>query len=544
MKGRHGWRITALLPAVCWCGFAGGLAPGQEPGRPRMQGVLINNLSGVRPILPEAAPAVQPGTEFEQFRERADRELLFVRRACPLTAGERQSLDEARSAMLDKFKSFFAQQPGNVQLKLGGARRVGAFNGRVVAFDAHGRRQADFLDRLARAQIEAAVQDALSKESLAKLEAERVRFERRVEAADVLALLAVMDEAVLLDASQLATFRDFLEPAWHPVWGQVAANRLPGRLATPLQTAGARHLGELFDELDAHLAKYLREGQREVWRDLAPRQQVLRAVHARMLAQEGSRVVKRSVRNADGKLIVVDHIVRDAPAEPPRTQRPAAEQLAAGTGEAPAIAPPRELTLLLNLLVEDAVATGQLSDEQREILLLAGKLDLGRYCAEEEVRSREVLQPAQDEQRNRQLPVQKRETAATQNPFAAAESRFRKALASRLDEQQLARLGAADRKRRELRREAAVQSLVRQFDEAAKLTSTQWDALADAIRRRQELSAAAVADDFQSESDACVSWLARADLQPILDADQWPAVEQKLVELKRVARAAAAAGAP
>ena len=544
MTGRHGWRLTAMISVVCWCGLAGGLARGQQPGRPRMQGVLINNLSGVRPILPEASPAVQPGTEFEAFREHVDRELLFIGRACPLTADERHALAEAHSALLDTFKSLFAEQPGNVQLKFGGARRVGAFNGRVVAFDAHGRRQADFLDRLARAQIEAVVQDSLSKESLAKLEAERVRFERRVEAADVLALLAVMDEAVLLDARQIATFRDFLEPAWHPVWGQVAANRVTGRLATPLQTAGARHLGELFDQLDAHLTKYLREGQREFWREMGPRQQASRAAHARMLALESKRVVKRSVRNADGQLVVVDHIVRVAPAQPPRPQRAAAEQQAADTGEAPAVSPPRELTLLLDLLVEDVVAMGQLSDAEREILLLAGKLDLGRYCAEEEARARETLRPAQDEQRNQQLPVQQSEIAATRNPFAAADSRFRKALASRLDQEQLARLAAADRKRRELRREAAVQSLVRQLDEAAKLTSAQWDALAVAIRRRQELSAAAVADDFQSESDACVSWIAKTDLQPIVDADQWPAVEQKLIELKRVARAAAMPGVP
>ncbi|HVW36510.1 MAG TPA: hypothetical protein VHB99_04365, partial [Pirellulales bacterium] len=225
-------------------------------------------------------------------------------------------------------------------------------------------------------------------------------------------------------------------------------------------------------------------------------------------------------------------------------QRPAAERQATDAGEAPAVSPPRELTLLLNLLVEDAVATGQLSDAEREILLLAGKLDLGRYCAEENAMSHELLRPAQDKQRNRQLPGQPSETAAARNPFAAADSRFRKALASRLDEQQLARLAAADRKRRELRREAAVQSLVRQLDEAAKLTSAQWDALAAAIRRRQELSAAAIADDFQSESDACVSWLAKSDLQPIVDADQWPALEQKLIELKRVARAAAMPGVP
>ncbi|HVW39307.1 MAG TPA: hypothetical protein VHB99_18450, partial [Pirellulales bacterium] len=108
MNGWQAWRLAAMISAAGSCCFAGGLAWGQQPGRPRMQGVLLNNLNGVRPLAAEAAPAIQPGTEFEQFCERVDRELLFVHRACPLTAGERQALDEARSAMLDKFKSLFA----------------------------------------------------------------------------------------------------------------------------------------------------------------------------------------------------------------------------------------------------------------------------------------------------------------------------------------------------------------------------------------------------------------------------------------------------
>lgn len=551
MKGRQAWRLAAMISAVCWCGFA----DAQEPGRPRMQGVLVDDLRGkakvnedaVEEMLAEelvmqlvAADAAPPNTELERCREQIDVELRFIARALTLTPDERQLLNEVGEELSQVIAGALAKRAAKVQPRIVGPRQAPRVERRFVPPGAL--RQGFFSDEEVRQAVDVAIGGHLSSEILAKLEAEREHLGDRIQVAGVLALLSAMDEAILLDARQRGVFRDFLEPNWQPVWRHFASNRVLGSAATPLQAAKARSLGSLISDLDQHLARTLRQAQLDIWRELDVRRQVQQAFKQ----QEVKRVVVRRMREADGK--VVEQIVRVVP-PPARQAAPALvgfiapEQLRPSIANAPAVESPKELTLLLNLLVEDAAATGRLSDEQRETLLLAGKLDLGRYCAEKEARLRDLFQEAPDALRNRQLALQA-DSAATENPFAAAGSRFRKALASRLDEEQLARLAEADRKRRELRREAAVQSIVRQLDEAAKLTTAQWDALADAIRRRQQLSAAAVADDFQSESDACASWLAKADLQPIVDADQWPAVEQKLIELKRVAGAAAAPGAP
>jgi hypothetical protein len=556
MNAKQAWRLAALISAACWCG----LAAAQEPGRPRKEGVLIDDLPGkddLRRIGAEIRHAeavvelqmllevqqAQLKTQVEQFRESAERELNFIGRACPLAPDERQALDKAVAKMKGEFESLLFKQARGGNVQMGGAQRMAVANGRIVAPDARGDLITFSPGALACAQLEVAVRDALSKESLAKLEAERERRKKRAQAAGALAVLAAIDEAVLLDGGQVEAFRDYLGDNGTPVRVQLAAIKSARAAATPLQLARARLLSVVVDRLDVRFARSLRPAQFAIWCELSEWRRMMRESNA----QQPKRVAMRRVRKVGGKLVVE----AVAPPNPPPArlaraalgERNLAEQDRAVTVSAPAAEPPRELTLLLNLLVEDAATVGQLSEEQRETLLLAGKLDLGHYCAEEEARAREAPRPAQDEQRNQQLPPQS-QPAATRNPFAAADSRFRKALASRLDQEQLARLAVADRKRRELRREAAVQSLVRQLDEAAKLTSAQWDALADAIRRRQQLSAAAVADDFQSESDACVSWLAKADLQPILDADQWSAVEQKLIELKRAASAAAAPGAP
>ena len=147
MKGRHGWRLAALLSAVCWCG----VVAAQQPGRPNMQGVLIYNLGGVRRMAAGAAPAVQPGTEFEQFRERVDCELSFIDRVCSLAPDERQALDDARTTMVDKFVLLLGNQAGNDLAQLIRVQRRAVAKGRVAVVDARGRVKVYFPDNLARA---------------------------------------------------------------------------------------------------------------------------------------------------------------------------------------------------------------------------------------------------------------------------------------------------------------------------------------------------------------------------------------------------------
>lgn len=558
MTGRHGWRLTAMISAVCWCG----LAAAQEHGD--VDGALIDDLGGKRTIKKDAveaargmlgeellmqlAPAeVAPQkTELEQYREHVDLELRFIARALTLTPTERQSLNEARDELIHFVEAGIAQQQLKAEPRIGGQRQPQGAERRFVAPNALARGQLSISVAAVRQAVDLAIEGHLSNQILAKLEVERERLEHKAQQANVLRLLAVIDDALLLGADQAQKLRAYFDAKWRPEWGWNLENQLVASGATPLQRAAARGLGHDFNLSDADLQAYFRPTQVAAWvhiRSLLPdnlqarnREEIMQRVaqlQGRLLKARVAEPVSvvRVQRGANGAMILQGEVA----ASPSNSSRI----------ESVIFDPPEELKLLLDLLVENAVFVGQLSGEQRETLLLAGKLDLRRYCAEREAQLQQT-QPRQhaDKALGVLRIVAQAEFAAATNPFAAADSRFRKALASRLDEEQLARLAEADRKRRELRREAAVQSLVRQLDEVAKLTSAQWDALAAAIRRGQELSAAAIADDFQSESDACVSWIAKTDLQPIVDADQWPAVEQKLIELKRVARAAAMPGVP
>jgi hypothetical protein len=558
MTGRHGWRLTAMISVVCWCGLAGA----QEPGD--VDGALIDDLGGKRTIKKDAveaargvlgeellmqlAPAeVAPQkTELEQYREHVDLELRFIARALTLTPTERQSFHEARDELIQFVEAAIAQQQLKAEPRIGGQRQPQGVERRFVAPNALARGQLPISDEMARQAVDLAIEGHLSNQILAKLEVERERLEHKAQQANVLRLLAVIDDAMLLGADQVPKLRAYFDAKWRPEWGWNLENQPVASGVTPLQTAAARGLGRGFNLSDADLQAYFRPTQIAAWGQMDSLLPVeLQARNREQIMQRVGQLQGRLLKARVAEPVSVFRVLRGANGSMV-LQGEAAASLSNSSRVEPVIfEPPEELTVLLDLLVENAVVAGQLSGAQRETLLLAGKLDLRRYCTEREtqLQQTQTLQHA-DKALGVLRIVTRVEFAAVKNPFATADSRFRKALASRLDEEQLARLAEADRKRRELRREAAVQSLVRQLDEAAKLTSAQWDALAVAIRRRQELSAAAVADDFQSESDACVSWLARADLQPTVDADQWPAVEQKLIELKRVARAAAMPGVP
>lgn len=558
MKGRHGWRLAAMISAVCWCGFAAA----QEAGG--VDGALIDDLHGKRimkkdaveamrgvqaeELLVQLAPAeVAPQkTQLERYREHVDLELRFVARALMLTPTERQSLNEARDELIQFVEAAIARQQPKAGPRIGGQRQPQGVERPFVAPNALAHGQLPISDETVRQAVDLAIEGHLSSQILANLEVERERLEQKAQQTHALRLLAVIDDAMLLGADQVQKLRTYFDANWRPEWGWNLENRLVAPGATPLQTAAARGLGRGFNLPNSDLQAYLRPTQLAAWGQMCSllpdnlqgrnKQEIMQRVQ-----QFQGRVLKARVADP----VSVVRVLRGANSAMILQGEVAASPSNSSHAEPPIFEPPEELKLLLDLLVENAAFVGRLSGAQRETLLLAGKLDLRRYCAEREtqLQQTQALQRADKALGVHRIVIQA-EFAAVKNPFVAADSRFRKALASRLDEEQLARLAAADRKRRELRREAAVQSLVRQLDEAAKLTSAQWDDLAAAIRRRQELSASAVADDFQSESDACVSWIAKTDLQPIVDADQWPAVEQKLIELKRVARAAAMPGAP
>ena len=561
---------AALFAALCCCP----IAAAQDIGRPRVQGALIDDLDakgkakGKAIVLPAPGGVIQfealenaaeiqqapPKSAFAQFSARLDRELNFVARVCKLSPEERKSLETVRGEIIGQFKPLLeragggqagAGQAGNAPPG-GGVQRMAAVNGQVVVINPAGVAEFVIPDRILHAQVDLAVNASLSKQQLATLEAERKRLEQQMQQAHVLALLAAIDEAMLLSDEQAQRLRAYLEANWRPVWGQVVSGgQLSASGATPLQTAKMRGLGGVFDLFDADLEPLLNPVQIAAWREM----RTLR-LDVRIVAQppaDRRAIVLRRIRVAPGPAIAegeaaAPQAVVQVPvqrAQPAAGGRPLAEQAAATADQPPIIHSPKELSLLLELLVADVDAATQLSPQQRETLLLAGKLDMLHYRNQREEQAREALERADEAPGNQRRRVQT-ESVAAANPFAEENSRFRKALASRLSAEQLAKLAADERRRWELRRAAALQSLAAEFSEAAKMTSAQHDALAAELaaaldERLPPDGAETLQADSQSMALACILNLGRLELRPLVEEDQWDAVERKLVELSQIA---------
>ena len=140
----------------------------------------------------------------------------------------------------------------------------------------------------------------------------------------------------------------------------------------------------------------------------------------------------RVFRNANGEGVVIQQggaavrVMLPIQPAPAAGGRPLAEAERASPNHPPAVEPPKELAMLLELLVEDAALAAGLSEAERETLVLAGKLDINRYRADRETELRERFEHA-DEAPGNEKPRVQTETAAAWNPFADANSRFRKA---------------------------------------------------------------------------------------------------------------------
>ncbi|HVW36509.1 MAG TPA: hypothetical protein VHB99_04360 [Pirellulales bacterium] len=543
MKALRRGLLQALAIAIGCCCPAQAQQQAQRNLGPLPRDVLINDLPGAQ----EAIRVAAPKTSLEQFCERLDGELGFVARACRLTPEERAKLDEVRGVILGRFKPLLDRQAGPA---IAGAERMVAVNGQVVILDARGAAELLVPDRIIQSQVELAAETVLSKERRAALAAERQRMEEKSRQAHVLALAAAVDEAMLLRDDQLERFYEYLADNWRPVWGQVAAGQLSAPRATPLQSAKARGLGGVFDLFDADLEPLLRPAQMAAWREM----RTLRvdqtgqkiALPNGLLLKDGRVIVQNAgalqvFRNANGEGILIQQggakvrVMLPIQPAPAASGRPLAEAERASPNHPPIVEPPKELAMLLELLVADAALAAELSEAERETLVLAGKLDINRYRAERETELRERFEHA-DEAPGNEKPRVQTETAAAWNPFADAKSRFRKALASRLSEEQLKRLTEVERKRRQRCREAAVQSLVREFDERARLTSEQWDALADVLRRRlPPLSGDDAEADASRDALVCISQLGKGEVWRVVDPDQWPLAVEKLNELKKAA---------
>ena len=543
------WLRPGFLPALviaigCCCAAAKAQQQAQRNLGPLPRDVLINDLRGAPQVIGVAAPK----TSFEQFCERLDGELGFIARACRLPPDERAKLDEVRGVIVERFKPLLERQAGPAVA--GGAERMVAVNGQVVILNARGAAEVLVPDRIIQSQVELAVETVLSKERRAALAAERKRMEERSQQAHVLALAAAVDEAMLLRDDQLQRLSDYLYDNWRLVWGQVAASQLSAPRATPLQSAKARGLGGVFDLFDADLEPLLRPAQMAAWREMrtlrvdTPVQEIdlpngLLLKDGRIVAQGAGAL--RVFRNANGEGVLIQQggakvrLMLPIQPAPAAKAEPAAEAERASPNHPPVVEPPKELAMLLELLVEDAASAAGLSEPERETLLLAGKLDINRYRAERETELRERFEHA-DEAPGNEKPRVQAETAAAWNPFTDAKSRFRKALASRLSAEQQKRLTEVERKRRQRGREAAVQALVREFDERARLTTEQWDALADALQRRlPPVSGEGAEPNASRDALVCIGHVGGAEIRRILDEDQWPAAEQKLKEFKQMA---------
>lgn len=336
-----------------------------------------------------------------------------------------------------------------------GRRGVSDFNGRVLTFEEPPSRNAR--------RILAVVLKRISPGARAKFDEESQRLEARRWRAAAIAQVAELDEAVLLSSAQRRKLREMLST-------EHAVPRYPTKasalfyLTLPslrnLITAGS--LGS-FGVSIAELPDFLRhwqlacdeEARRPMPVDIAIVEQAVRP-----------EAVARGA-NGDDKAAAADTEVR------------VRWQMADEYGIVSRTSLEQRLRLGVHLsrLVEDVAQHCDLTQDQREKLLLAGKLDiqeLNRRLGTEDFPGRE----------NRFREVARVRITRPRVPpsdFDLAGSVFQKTLEHRLSAEQKRKLAGAWRERRELRSQALVEAVVVGFERTTSLSSAQCEKLSSAL---------------------------------------------------------------
>lgn len=466
----------------------------------------------------------QAKTYLQPYRERLELETHYVEQTCGLTDQQSAELRKQAAAVAEHAQSELAKALAGQQAQQ--RQAVVIVNGNAVAVPSGV--SGEYLTdpaQAAHSELLRVTADALPAEARDKLyEADQQRHERALTATR-LAALAVLDEVLLLSASQREEISRLLDAGWTV---PVVSGRNP-------ILAGAQHAPEMLYSArlvlpKAKLAALLRPAQQAAFQSLsAPASQV---------APAGGPRVGRMIRQpAAVRLHPAGGAVRQANVMQIEVKVNGGQ---VAFGAVQSVAGAMRPANYLELMVDDVTVACELSEEHRTKLLLAGRLDLKRVAPapDNAVKGVGVNNAAG-------MVGQVRVVGRENNPagvfvfeadqvridggpgpaqaFTEPSSAYQKVLRGKLSDEQLRRFSAAQHERLALHQRAAIAAALQALDERVLLSAEQHQRLSDFFEA--QLAKAEAMNPTTRPADDALTRLARISarqIEPLFDDFQRP----------------------
>ena len=518
---RHSVALAVLSAAVLFS-HVPAQAQAPQPAARRAAGAML--------VLADEPADERAKRYAEVFRERLDGEARLLEKLCRLPPEGHAALEKQKDSLLRTFneeliRALTSSGPEGEKALLVAGQTLHV----PRAFRLPRVFQRETLCEILAQAISPQVPDAM-----VKLAAEKRRLDERHCRADVLSRVASLDSAVLLDGEQRDELVKLLTPDWKTSWRRPLANnplfnpaiRAPAALVAPFNFASAPNSSSgasgAVNDGPVDISRILRASQQAWWQALREpvkqRQEVVvvRRPAARQAAAPKAAAPRGAARPAPA---------RQPAAPPPRAAgggvdvnvgvHPVLEGQLVVRRAAASEAEDSRLQALLQRLVDDVDLTCGLSTDQRQKLLLAGKLDIQRQReGQQEVAAAGQVQPGDVVQVVRiaaALPMPSLQV------FTDAGSRYQKFLHHRLSDDQAQKLAAAEQAREEFRWQAVRETLLASLIDA-RLTADQCDELArrldDWRATRKQVSGESALSVLRSAGVAVRPWL------PLL-IDKW-----------------------
>lgn len=432
----HYRMLYAIVAAASVCASAAADEPRHAAPRPRVR-TLELRVGRDKQIVPSAPEQKQQVEQFyrsleEQakqcvvpFQRHLEHQARFIGKVCEFDDRRQAALGEQcqtiAQAALDRLcEAIFARRNyGNVGITVDGVEvRVPAGADELFL---RSPREA------ARQELDQALAGELSAAARGQLDAERQQAAVQAREADVLLQVALLDEALLLDANQRDSFRDLLTQKWTDAWRPPDTVELFFGAKRARPSAAKAGIGGPFQIPEVELSARLRPAQ------------------AALLLESRNRGVARinGPNSTNGAFA-------GAAASPIDDQ-------------------------LLALVVDDTAATCDLSDEQRTKLQLAGELAMKRQRAAAAAEPREGM--AAGQLYNSPAAV----LASFMMLLGDEHCPYFKALGSMLTPAKRLRLNEADAQRRQFHERAMLAHVVRELSDRAVLTAAQRGRLSEFV---------------------------------------------------------------
>ncbi|HET6884306.1 MAG TPA: hypothetical protein VFI31_29410, partial [Pirellulales bacterium] len=450
-------------------------------------------------------------------------EAIFIRHLCELSDDERAVVDAAGIEAINRIAErlrFSMRKKGLYVMEVDGRQ--------VMLPGGSDEKLIKSRHEIVRRELQNVLKEKMP-EVWTKLAADQARRDARRRRAAVLLQVAVLDDGLWLSESQRRDFCELLsKDANYARWEATSDGLLLDPATAQLFDAlSVEPLGS-FVPAESELAKLLTAAQLAIFHELQlpARQEIILAQRAARgegrlaIAQRQARERAVAMAELRGNVQVVDR-------GPPDEDRE------------------RRLAQQLEMLIHYVDAACDLDAEQRQKLLLAGKLDIQRLA--ERPSSLSAIGAERGVVIHR-LQIVGGQAARPPDVFNQLGSYFRKSLHGRLLEEQRRRLAAADDEGRAFKRQAIVTAAVVGFERRALLTADQCDALDATLNEHLTAFDRGNGIDWRIECVRVIALLAEEQLRPLFYDFHWSAAHEQQTKLAHAVEAFEAsranAGAP